>query len=658
MENLDKIKNVFGGGSVPDNIQRNGDIPPPQAVPLPLGKGGFVRTTDGSGIKPVGPEQIRRAWGDIEKYKRDKESLEKKIVSNEDWWKLRHWAITEDGKERDTQSSAWLWNVIVSKHADAMDAFPEPNLLPRGKDDREEAKKLTSIIPVILEQNDFRKTYSDIQWYKLKQGAGVYGIFWDQTKHNGLGDIAIKDIDALSLFWEGGIEDIQNSKQVFYVTLQDTDLLKSQYPELEGKLQGDKNIIPKYNTDDNIDTTGKTAVVDWYYHKYAHGRKILHYCKFAGSEVLFATENEPERYPNGWYDHGLYPFVIDPLFPVEGTPFGYGYVDIFKGVQKSIDLLDSAVVKNALMAAKPRYFIRGDGSVNEGEFADWNKDFVHTNGNLGQDSVQKIEVPLLNGNYHNLLDAKKNELKETSGNRDVNNGGTGSGITAASAIAAMQEAGGKLSRDASSMSYYGFRLVVKQCIELVRQFYDLPRQFRITGEQGQVEFTSYSNAYIKPQQQTLGGKDIGVRCVEFDIEVVPQKATAYSKMAQNELAIQLYNLGVFNTQNADQAMALLEVMDFDHKERVIEKIQMNAGLQARLVQLAQFSLAMAKQYDPMAMNTVMQIFRGTPHPSAELTPSPQGEGLIENDVLGGAKSEEHGRVSNARAQAQQAAMPN
>lgn len=38
---------------------------------------------------------------------------------------------------------------------------------------------LTSIIPVILDQNDFEETYSDVQMYKLKTGTGVYGVFWD-----------------------------------------------------------------------------------------------------------------------------------------------------------------------------------------------------------------------------------------------------------------------------------------------------------------------------------------------------------------------------------------------------------------------------------------------------------------------------------------------
>lgn len=604
----------------------------------------------------IGEKQVQKAWEILLKYKRDKNQLEEKIVANEQWWKLRHW----DNSGEKTTPSAWLWNVIVSKHADAMDAYPEPNLLPRAFDDEAEAKKLSSIIPVILEQNNFRQVYSDIQWYKLKQGTGIYGIFWDNTKHGGLGDITIKKVDGLSLFWEGGISDIQNSKHLFYATLTDTEDLEAQYPQYNGAFGGDRYVVARYLYDDNVDTTGKTTVVDWYYHEYnAEGKKILHYCKFAGSKVLFATENQPEQYPNGWYDHGMYPFVVDPLFTIEGSPFGYGYIDEGKGVQEQIDKLSHAAVTNALLAAKPRYFIRGDGAVNEEEFADWTKDFVHTNGNLGQDSILEIKVNLLNGNYLNLLESKINELKETSGNRDVNNGGSSAGATAASAIAAMQESGGKLSRDASAMSYEGFKLVVNQCIELIRQFYDLPRQFRITGAEGHNEFVSYDNTGIKPQAMQMNGMMTDLlRKPEFDIEVSAQKASVYSKMAQNELAIQLYNLGVFAPQNADNALSLLDIMDFNHKEDVIQRVKMNGDLQARLVQLGQFALTLANRYEPQAMNAIAQIIglSGGGTTNAEFGMRNAELGSV--DQLGGAKPEEHGRVQNARAQTQESVMPN
>ena len=100
-----------------------------------------------------------------------------------------------------------------------------------------------------------------------------------------------------------------------------------------------------------MDTTNKSAVVDWYYKKNQNGRVVLHYCKYVNDEVLFATENEEAFRERGWYDHGLYPFIFDPLFSVEGTPCGFGYIDVGKSAQEYIDRGNQAIMKNMLANA-------------------------------------------------------------------------------------------------------------------------------------------------------------------------------------------------------------------------------------------------------------------------------------------------------------------
>ena len=494
-------------------------------------------------------------------------------------------------------------------------------------------------MPIVLEQCNFRRTYDDVTYYKLKQGTGVYGVFWDDTKHNGLGDITIKKIDLLKLFWEPGITDIQDSANVFLVELYDNEVLKRRYPQIQDKTLGEAVTIAKYIYDDSVDTSNKSQVVDWYYKKTDEtGRTVLHYCKFVGDEVLYASENETHRskaaYPmpakevytndrtigpaerpdrpmdlhkaeeresasmRGWYAHGKYPFVIDTLFNVEGTIAGYGYTDIGKDAQRQIDLMNQAILKNTLCGAKPRYFIDVNGGLNEKEYADWKNDFIHVEG-LGQDSIRPVDYKPLDGNYIAYLQSKIEELKEVTGNRDVNNGGAASGITAASAIAAMQEAGSKQSRDGISHTYDAYREVVYLCIELMRERYDLPRYFRILGEQGEEQFVSYDNSGLQPQYQGNDfGVDMGYRTPEFDIEVTAEKSSPYKKMERNELAIQLYGMGVFAPNNADQALMLLETMDFSGKEEIAARVAQSGTMHEQLLQYQQIALELASRYEP------------------------------------------------------------
>lgn len=554
-------------------------------------------------------DDINKANQILRKYQEGKNSIEQRIISNEEWWKLRHWeemaAEGEAGNINEIKpKSAWLFNCIMSKYSDYMESYPEPNILAREESDQEEAKRLSSVIPVVLEQAEFKKVYSDEQWYKLKSGTGCYGIFWDGKKNNGLGDINIQLIDILNLYWEPGIKDIQDSANVFLTSMVDKEKILNRYPQLSEKDLGDVFSQADYLRDDTYDKSEKALLVDWYYKKTdEQGKTVLHYVQYVGEYVLYATENN-ELAESGLYDHGKYPFVVETMFPIESSICGISYIDICKEPQKYIDRLHQAFLKNALMGASPRYFVRGEGGVNEEEFADWTKQIVHIEGNLGEDSVRQINVSGIDGNYMNLLEMKINEMKDTTGNTDVANGnGVPSGVTAASAIAAMQEAAGKTSRSQIELSWRTYKELIDFVIELIRQFYDLPRQFRIIGQDGQMEYIQFDNSNIKPQEQGNDfGINMGLRKPLFDIEVSVQKQTTYSKMEQNELALNFFQLGFFNPQMADQAIACLETMDFEHKEQIIERISRNGTMYEQLMQMQMQMNQMAAVIDSLSGN--------------------------------------------------------
>ena len=625
-----------------------------KSVAAKQGQGGAI---DGfQALKQViGKKQVHAATQTLMKYKEGKANLERRIIDNEQWYKLRHWECMRDKKQEVQPTSAWLFNCIANKHADAMDNFPSPNILPREEGDKPEAERLTSIVPVILDQCDYEQVYSDVWMYKLKSGTGVYGVFWDKSKLNGLGDISIKRVDLIDLFWESGITDIQKSRNVFHVKLVDNDLLVNEYPQLNGKLGTSTIDIAKYVYDDSVDTSNKSVVVDWYYKKALNGKTVLHYCKYVNDEVLFATENDPNFAERGWYDHGDYPFIFDVLYPVEGTPAGFGYIDIGKDAQAYIDRGNQAIMQNMLANAKPRHFIRTDGTVNETEYADMTKDFVHVDGNLGQDSVLPIQGKPLSNIYVEVINNKIDELKETTGNRDVSTGGTSGGVTSASGIAAQMEAGSKLSRDNNKASYRAFRRMCLMVIELIRQFYDLPRCFRIMGENGAAQFIQYSNAGIQPQMQGMEmGVDMGYRLPLFDIEVTAQKQSPYSKMAQNDLALQFFGAGFFNPQMADQALACIDMMDFDRKEFIMQKIAQNGGMYQQMLQMQQQMLMMAQMLDRyQGTNMADQVAAGI---TGGAPVAPSGGGNTEH-VGGDNPSGEHPYVEKARQRVAQSTDP-
>ena len=620
-------------------------------------------------MKPrIGTEEILKASETLQKYKAGKQNLEKKIIANEEFWKMRQWNYMNDGNDDFKPATAWLWSCIQSRYSDAMDSYPTCNFQPRQSDDKQEAMRLSAIVPVILEQNRYEDVYSDIVWYTLKHGGNIQGIFWDGSKHNGIGDIVIKKIDFINFFWEPGITDIQESQNIFNTELVANNILEQRYPQCVGRLGGKNITLAKYLYDDNVDTSDKSVVVDWYYHTYVNGKKTLQYVKYVNDIVLYATENEimpPEKVTvdpetgipltiplgkalaeTGLYDHGLYPFVTMALYPIEGSICGYGITDIGRDTQLQIDQLNKAITDNAKSGAIPRYFVRDDGSINLKEYEDLSKQFVHVEGSIDETNIRPIEHKHLDSIYFNILQQKIDELKYVTSNQDVNNGAAPSGVTSASGIAALQETSGKNARSSNKTFHREFRDVCYQIVELMRQFYDTPRTFRINPDGMHEQFVEYNNAGLKPQQQMTMGMDMGLRLPEFDIDVTSEKANPYKKMEINDLALSFYNAGFFNPQMTDQALACLGMMDFNKKEDVMQTIQKNGTLAEMLLLYQQMALQFATQIDPaLGQQVANQILTHSGQPV------PQDMGMEATEISG--DSGEHPFVERARSNARE-----
>ncbi len=542
----------------------------------------------------VTKESLRDAAEALRKYKAGKQALEQRIINSEKWWKQRHWAeFHMKGNPNDIQpKSAWLFNVIIGKQADMMEAYPEPLILPREEGDKGEAEMLTEILPVVMQRNDFELTYSEAAWQKAKSGTAVYGVYWDSSKMNGLGDVVVKRVDLLGLFWEPGIKNIQESANVFHVEAVPVEKIKEKYPDLDIKAGMGGMRISEYIYDDAVPKDDKVAVVDWYYKKtveigntddndvdrtesYRQIKTVLHYCKFVGDTILYSSENEGLE--NGWYDDGEYPFVFDKLFPVEGSLAGYGYIDIGKSTQEQIDMLGQALIKNALAGAHPRTIVSSGAGLNEAEYLDVTKPIVHYEGEMREGTFKPLETTPLGGEFVNYYNNLVEQLKFVTGNMDVVNGQTVSGVTAASAIAALQESAGRSSKSAIKSTYQAYERIIYKVISRIKQFYTAPRKFRILGRDGTEKYIWYDSAGLQGNElkDEFTGEAIGMKESVFDIEVRAQKQTAYTRLSQNELAVQMYQMGVFNPQMGDQATMMLEMMDFPGKDALMKKVAEN-----------------------------------------------------------------------------------
>ncbi|MDP4134132.1 MAG: hypothetical protein Q8882_08985 [Bacillota bacterium] len=488
----------------------------------------------------------------FEKCREQKQELDGRIIENDLWYRSRHKLHNNeyfDG-EMITPSTDYLFSTLANKHADAMDNYPAPNILEREPADREVAEALSKIIPAELEIVEFKKIYSRAWWYKLKNGAAAYGIFYEPTASGGRGDIVISNIDLLNIFWKNGVRNIQDSPYVFITNIESADTLRESYPDKNIEINvSDISSVRSYQgfTPDS----DSALVVDCYYKK----NGALHLLKYTGDEILYSSEDE--GLPT-LYDHGKYPIVIDAMYPIENSPVGFGVIDIVKNPQTYIDKLDSIISRNAMIAGRPRWVVKDNGGINENELLDLENDVVHVSGSVNDENIKQLQAKQLGSYILEHRHSKISEMKEIAGNRDFSTGGTGGGVTAYGAIVALQQAGEKMVRDMISESYESYKEIIQIMLELVRQFFDAERTFRITGESG-TEYVNFSG-------QTMGGGFYDDNApTSFDVSVIPEKNNPFSKITANQTAMSLWNMGVFQKGREDEALAFLEMMSFDGK---------------------------------------------------------------------------------------------
>lgn len=561
------------------------------------------------------PDKVSEVLQILHEYKDGKTTVDMKATENQEWWRLRHWNViqgkTEAGKAKVEVGSAWAVNSILNKHADFMDSFPKANVLAREADDEEEAQILSKILPAIEEHTDAEQVYNTAGYDFLIDGTAITAVLWDPMAHDGMGDIKKTNVDIHNVFWQPGIEDIQQSKYFFDVSVADVNDVKLQYPDIADRIGGGKQgFITEYIHDDNINHQNDIEIINCYYKKlemrpvlinidpqtvaqHLVPRETLHMAIIIGDQCVFCSEDNPE-YQDGFYKHGKYPYVFRKCFPVKDSPCGFGYLDIMKYPQRDIDKLDQAIMKNTMMKAKPRWWVKKNADINKEAFADWNEEIVEVgSGDLGS-AVQQMDVDTLPAIVETHLEAKIDELKEISGNRDFSQGSTASGVTAASAIAALQEAGSKLSRDINKAMYRGSREEYYLEIELIRQFYTEPRTFRIDDGSGRYEYMDYSNVNIAPQDITTPEGTRHKKSI-FDLEVSAEKQSPFSRASQNETAKELYQMGLFAPDNATSALVCLDMMEFEGKEKIKQQIQQNDTFMQQFQQMQQLIIQLSPE---------------------------------------------------------------
>lgn len=503
-----------------------------------------------------------------------------RLDGNELMYRGDHWYDIPINSENEPRpATPIIQSTIENIRADLSDEFPEVIIRPEDVGDELNAKVLTELLAQDLEATDFEHEYDLMTHDMLVGGWTVQETGWDKAMHNGIGCSFIRHVSNKNFMSDPKCANLQDGRAVFKFDKLPREYFRQRYPKIYPHMRSDIATVDKQHDEFSNkvtprDTDYYVLIEAWFrYFDPKTNRHAIHMVKLAGGQVL---ENSYEVKPGGYFAHGLYPFVVTPLFTQKGTPFGYGIVDMFKSAQQYSDKLDQILLVNALIASKPKLLVQED-LVNIDDLRDYSKS-VHAVTGPPQAAAMWHNPPPLPSHILQYMQLTRQSIKEESGSNDFSRGNVSAGVTAASAITALQEMSAKRSRMESRRLHLGVKQAARMMLEVDREFIDRPRIITITIN-GKPERLSVNNAFFS---QTMLGNDVPI---EFSVSIKTMRETKFTKLANNELMVQMIN--IFG-QSADP-LVILEGMEFDGKELLIEKVRaaQSGGIMMLRQQLAQ-----------------------------------------------------------------------
>lgn len=514
-----------------------------------------------------------------------------RMHKNEKLYHGKHWEEQEiEGDPNAPQPvTPIIFSTIENIKADLSNRIPTGTIKPENSDNEDFARALTRVCEQDLEANDWATEcgalYHDLTVY----GWNVQEVGFDSYAMQGKGCAYDRRVAPFGFMCDPLCENPQDGRACFKFGTRTREWFRQHYPndfeEIDYTAETDDTHVPN---DTGVITKSvlieTQQIIEAWVKIFDPERKrsTVHMITLAGDHVL-EVSTDVKR--GGYYMHGQYPFVLTQLYPVDGTPFGLGIPDMFEGIQLYSDKIDQIILKNAYLASHNKLLVTDMSGFDAEDLADWTKD-VHTGESLN--GITWFSTPPLPNYMIEMSQIMKASIKTESGANDQARGQTDGGVTAASAINALQVMATKRSTMHSQGFHAKFKQALRMMLDVEREFTQGDREVVIMSHGRPLRFT------VKPDDFAKMGDD--GKPIEYYIVIETSDMTQYSKLANNELALQIGQM----YRDAIDPIAILYMMDFPDKDIVIETIQdgRNSQLiqkQAQLQQMAQAIEQLSKE---------------------------------------------------------------
>ena len=481
-------------------------------------------------------------------------------------------------KDKKTAQLQTLKSTFNNCVADQMDNMPEALMIPETKEMSQVAEDLTDIVRFVLDKNNYESLHRRRVEDCFCTGTAVTQIAWDDSMDNGNGNVAIFRWPVENFLWDPMADNIQDARAVFKVSWHPKSWFEQHYPDKVEDMGSDDSVygelgLPEAQKNMAIgEDEERILMIEYWYRLYDAKKKrhTINVAYMAGSVLL-------ESYKDV-YKHGMYPFVLDVYTPIEGLPIGEGLIQEFVPMMRYVNRYADYIDMNLRMSSKGRLLVNRNAGIDKDALLDWETDVVEGD-RIDASALQWMQTQPFTGAVTQQMMQLQTDIKQDSGQNQFSRGETAGGVTAASAISALQEAGGKITRLRTNVFNQGFQSIVEQIMWLISQFYDNKRTVLVTGRT-----PSEGDRDIDASPSHLFGKSKNANPC-YTVQVQVQRRNPLRQQAQNELFMQAYSMAA-QAGASFPLSVLFELLHVDGKEKILPILKQSETMYQQMQELA------------------------------------------------------------------------
>lgn len=495
------------------------------------------------------------------------------------------------------------------------DSRPRISYLPKSPEDG----KFCEIFNQMVESdwvsgkwlNELTEVIYDAHFY----GAGMSSLEFDGDEQHGAGAIVYRSTDPFFCFPDPDSTDV-NSRGRYFMTAEPvtTDVLKAKYPEHKDHIKSDLIDLMKGKRTEITKFKYKSPTQDnrLYLESEASPEDDYEKCQtlvltlYINDEEFIETEIETEgvksyeqrkKYPNGRkvviashvvledgpnpYEDGKAPFQKVQNYVLPREFWGISEVEQLESPQRIFNKLVSFSLDVLTLMGNPVWIVSNDSDVDVENL--FNRPGLIIEKNPGSE-VRREEGVQLQPFVLQLIDRMQSWFNDVAGTQDVSRGATPGSVTAASAIASLQEAAQTRLRQKSRNIDNYIQELGQQYASRAMQFYTSPRVFRLTSDESANQYfkasISTSPEGVKTATvQTWGEGGYGMPesyelKAELDVTVTTGSTLPFARAEKEQKLYQLFDRGLIDAEE------VLKGVDFPNWQQIRQRMQQAAAAAA------------------------------------------------------------------------------